>query len=466
MTHSARIPSRLFSTVIPGVVSGVFGRPLILTATLVAGMAGCAGEDASIPDNQTMTPPPSLMTAPVDYHQDAKAILNRYCVGCHQDGGIAPFGLTTYAQAQAQASQIQAAVIGGTMPPWLPSDDSLPVNHSRKLPAEDREVLLRWIAQGTPEGDPKAASRIVLPPADTVTPPRPDIVADMGVTYSPNTKVTDDYRCFIIDPSLTADRYLRATDVKPGNPRIVHHVILFEILAADAAKIRAKDAAEVGPGYTCYGGAGANNAQMLTGWAPGGVPNRLRDDEGLLVHKGSLLVMQVHYNNRQNDGIGDRTVATLELLDSKPANQILIIPVAQPDKLLIKAGDPKATQTISAPVSLIMGYLKLKGSELLISGNSPHMHTLGTSIKTSVSDGPVLLDIPHWDFHWQQAYQFQAPVALRPSDTLVVECGYDNSYANQPIVDGVKQMPHDVKWGEGTADEMCLSFLHIRIPST
>jgi hypothetical protein len=436
---------------------------LLLSLTVAAGLSGCSTSDG-LPEPPGAGNPPGTLAEPLDYHRDAKALLDRYCTDCHQPGGIAPFSLTSYAAAKAQASQIAGAIVGGSMPPWMPSDNGAPLLHSRKLRPEDRATLLSWIAQGAPEGDPQAASRIVLPPADKVEAPRPDILADMGVTYQPNTKLTDDYRCFVIDPGLTAERYLRAVDVKPGNRRLVHHVILFEVPAAAAAKVRMKDAAEDGPGYTCFGGAGSNSAQMVAGWAPGGVPTRLRDDEGILLRKGSLLVMQVHYNNRQNDGQGDRTVATLELLADKPAHQLVLLPVARPDQLMIKAGDPNAQQLIAVPVSVIMSYAQIGGSELVLSGSTPHMHTLGKRVVTSVNDSP-LLEIPHWDFHWQQAYQFQQPVSLRPTDTLVVECDYDNSFANQPIVDGQKQMPRDVTWGENTSDEMCISFLHVRMPT-
>ena len=431
---------------------------LFLSLTVAAGFSACSGPE------QSSDTPPGTVTAPLDYHRDAKALLGRYCTDCHRDGGIAPFALTDYASAKAQASQIQAALLTGTMPPWMPSDKGMPLQHARNIRPEDRDMLLNWIAQGTPEGDPQAVSRVVLPPADKVEPPRPDITADMGLTYYPNTKLSDDYRCFVIDPGLTADRYLRATDVRPGNPRIVHHVILFEIPAASAAKVRQKDDAEAGPGFTCFGGAGSGSAQMVTGWAPGGVPSRLRDDEGLLLHKGSLFVMQVHYNNRQNNGQGDRTVATLELLNEKPANQLFLLPMANPDQLKIPAGDPDAKQIIDVPVSLIMTYAKIPGSQLVISGTTPHMHTLGKRIVTSVNAGP-LLEIPRWDFHWQQAYQFKDPVALERNDSITLECDYDNSYANQPVVDGQKQMPREVTWGENTSDEMCLSFLHVRIPA-
>jgi hypothetical protein len=41
----------------------------------------------------------------------------------------------------------------------------------------------------------------------------------------------------------------------------------------------------------------------------------------------------------------------------------------------------------------------------------------------------------------------------------VVECHYDNSPGNQPVVDGQRLPPRDVTWGEGTHDEMCLSYI-------
>jgi len=42
-----------------------------------------------------------------DYHQDAKAVLDRYCNGCHQEGGIAPFGLTNYELAKKYSADIK-----------------------------------------------------------------------------------------------------------------------------------------------------------------------------------------------------------------------------------------------------------------------------------------------------------------------------------------------------------------------
>jgi hypothetical protein len=44
---------------------------------------------------------------------------------------------------------------------------------------------------------------------------------------------------------------------------------------------------------------------------------------------------------------------------------------------------------------------------------------------------------------------------------MQLTCEYDNSAANQPVIDGVQQPPKDVAWGEGTADEMCLNYFAI-----
>jgi len=40
-------------------------------------------------------------------------------------------------------------------------------------------------------------------------------------------------------------------------------------------------------------------------------------------------------------------------------------------------------------------------------------------------------------------------------------CEYDNSAANQPLINGVAGMPADVVWGEGTTEEMCVGVLYV-----
>src|SRR5690242_13432295 len=63
---------------------------------------------------------------------------------------------------------------------------------------------------------------------------------------APNGAGTDDYRCFLLDPGLTQDAFLTGTDVQPGTPSVVHHVILFQVPPDQVAAAEQKDASYAG----------------------------------------------------------------------------------------------------------------------------------------------------------------------------------------------------------------------------
>ncbi len=77
--------------------------------------------------------------------------------------------------------------------------------------------------------------------------------------------------------------WLTGSNVLPGNPNVVHHVILFKIPPDAVAEAEAKDAATADPGWTCFGGTGIagefgdlEDANWLAAWAPGGDENKTR----------------------------------------------------------------------------------------------------------------------------------------------------------------------------------------------
>src|SRR5438309_9216657 len=61
------------------------------------------------------------------YNRDVAPILDAKCASCHHLGGIAPFSLTTAADAKAHAGGIVRMTKAGLMPPWMPGDDSAPL---------------------------------------------------------------------------------------------------------------------------------------------------------------------------------------------------------------------------------------------------------------------------------------------------------------------------------------------------
>jgi hypothetical protein len=102
---------------------------------------------------------------------------------------------------------------------------------------------------------------------------------------------------------------------------------------------------------------------------------------------------------------------------------------------------------------------------LSIYGIAGHMHLRGFDINVELNPGTprsrVLLHIPRWDFHWQDAYYLAQPVDAEPGDVVRVTCRFDNSAPKQPVVGSRRLAPRYVLWGEGTADEMCLGLLQV-----
>ena len=132
----------------------------------------------------------------------------------------------------------------------------------------------------------------------------------MQATYMPTAAkgITDDYRCFLLDPKQAGDSFVTSARIVPGQPKIVHHVILFKVGAAQLADAKRLDGGDAGPGWSCFGGTGLpagdgagiadslNNANWVAAWAPGWGGNRLPEGTGVTLPAGSKIVMQVHYN--------------------------------------------------------------------------------------------------------------------------------------------------------------------------
>ncbi len=423
--------------------------PLLLLLALPLAPA-CASDDGTgDPD-----PTPSGPT----YYADIKPLVDARCAGCHYEGGIAPFPLETYDDVSTHAGVAKLAIDDGLMPPWPPDDQCNQYLGDRSLSADEKALFQQWIDAGTPAGDP--ADEGAPLPDNSPRMSRVDATLPMAEPYTP-TISPDDYRCFLIPwPSkYTTTEYVTGFRAVPGNDKVVHHVIAFLASPDQVQTYRDLDAAEDGPGYTCFGGTGGPAREWLGGWAPGSLGADLPDGVGIAVQPGSMIILQVHYNLIAPDPAPDQTSIELKVDDA--VTQVgTVQPWANPqwlsgDSMLIPAGDGDVEHNWQLDPTLLSG-----GKPLTIHTVGLHMHRLGHTATLSIerADGSsdCLLDIGNWDFNWQGSYALKTPVQLDPGDALRLECHWNNSPENQPIVGGTPQVPRDVTWGEGTSDEMCL----------
>jgi hypothetical protein len=375
--------------------------------------------------------------------EDVAPIVYQNCLGCHTAGGIAPFTLESYADVKSPVAEVMAlATEQRTMPPWH-ADNSGSCNtyrDARWLSDEQIATIGAWAKAGAPEGDAANAPTKPTPPTGLETATH---ALDIMVEYMPNADITDDYRCFVVDPGITQDMYLTAYEVKPGQPTVVHHVILYGLeTAAEQQAAEQLDTDEPGPGYTCFGGPGAGSNKFIGGWAPGTAVTRYPENTGVLMAAGRKAVLQIHYNTL-NGVLPDRTTMDLELVASVPKPAIIEM-VANPDLSLPPGQDY---------VQAVGGAMNPSPVPLVVHGVYPHMHQLGEDLTTTFqrpSGDVCAVSVPDWNFHWQQFYFYEDPIVVLPGDYVEIACGYDTRGRTETIT-----------WGEGTQDEMCLTFFYL-----
>ncbi len=384
------------------------------------------------------------------WYGGVQALVHRRCGRCHQPGGVGPFSLTEYDSARDFADDALDAMESGRMPPWMPSSDCRTYQHERRITAGERALFRSWVEAGTPEGEGEATA----PPEDPAM-GEADIVTSPNGPYLPDDSRPDDYRCFLLDAEFPVDTWLTTGWVVPGAKSLVHHVLLYNLQRERVAEFAARDGEGGQPGSRCFG---ASQGGPIGWWVPGSQPFELEADAGKLIPAGSRIVMQIHYNLLADAPRPDLTRVHLVVADAPPAFRARTAGLANGD-IPIEAGDPESVHTRT--------WRNDGDGDWVIVEIAGHMHLLGTSIRVEVERAgggrECLLDIPRWDFNWQQFYRLPADelVRVRPGDALRLTCVYDNSAGNQPVVNGEQLPPRDVRWGEGTLDEMCLSYVTV-----
>lgn len=423
-------------------------------------------KDEKSPDTLTQPEPkPSVLT----YYKDIKNIVQKRCLSCHQSGGIGPFALETYKQVYATRRAVKSSVEGGRMPPWMGTRACNEYTNDISLDPEEKKKLLQWIDEGAVEGDPKDFKDPSKPPKIGLE--RIDLSLKMKKPYVPK-KSPDDHRCFVLDWPHKTKKYITGFQIKAGELKMVHHVIAYLAHPEYAARYAKKD--PKGDGYYCPGTAGGNaGINWLGVWAPGVPGGNYPKGTGLLVEPGSKIVVQIHYNTSATKPIGDQSTVQFQLEDQVKTKAIMIpftnfSAWTRSKGMKIPKGEADVKHSFEVPVS-VLSLLVPNLKELTIYSVMLHMHQLGAKGSLHIkkdAEHACLVDIPRWDFGWQLLYHLKKPITIGQSDSVGITCHFNNSEANQPIVNGKKQPSRDVYWGDGTFDEMCLGVLYVTCGST
>jgi peroxiredoxin len=362
----------------------------------------------------------------VTYSNQIARIMQNRCVECHREGEVAPFTLLSYDDVSAWADTIREVVDEGRMPPWFADPRYGHFTNDARLSDEEKQQLFAWIDNGCPEGNPKDLPeprkfvdgwQIGEPDQIVYTRAEPFDVPAEGVV---------EYQYFTADPGWTEDKWISATECRPGNRSVVHHIIAF---------VQPPGEGDVGD----RGGIG--------GYAPGMTPNICRPGTAIRVPAGSKLVFQMHYTT---NGVAqsDRSMVGIKFIDPKTVKQTVRGGVVGNTAFRIPPGDGNFEVTAR--------HLFLK--DTLILNLTPHMHVRGKDFKfvAEYPDGTkeVLLDVPSYDFNWQLRYMLVEPKLMPKGTRLHCTAHFDNSADNLANPDPTAT----VTYGDQTWEEMMFGF--------
>jgi hypothetical protein len=417
--------------------------------------------------------------AEITYSKDVAPILERNCVVCHRPNDIAPMSLMTYEEVLPFARMMRESVVQRKMPPWHADPAVGEFTNDARLTDADIAIVDAWVKNGTKKGEAKD-----LPTASVLTPGwhiTPDVVLTVPEFLVSKT-AQDDYEYIYVPTNFTEDRWIQAAEVLPGDRRVVHHATVSVIDQSELAKHLEQhskidagedkyhyrtgkvlhlrpDAPVIDDGCSAPDGGGIPGESsgylnvVPAIYLPGHLAETRPPGYALRIPAGSSLQFQIHYSNHHGLDVEDRTSIGLVFAREPVKHEIGQYEIWN-NMFLIPPNDDnhRVTSCFTLP------------KDVIAVAYTSHMHFRGKSMMTKAiyPDGreEVLLNVPHYDFRWQETY-FLKKQFLLPKDTKLMTTAYfDNSKNNALNPDPSKA----VRWGEPSDEEMMGFWLQFADP--
>ena len=157
------------------------------------------------------------------FNKDVLPILQKNCQGCHRPGAIAPMSFMTFAETRPYARAITKAVAARTMPPWFADPTVGHFENAKVLTHAEIATLTAWAEKGASEGDAKDRPAPVVF-SDGWTIGEPDIVVTMPKDVDLPATGAIDQQNVLVYAHFDKDMWVKAAEVRPGNPKAVHHM--------------------------------------------------------------------------------------------------------------------------------------------------------------------------------------------------------------------------------------------------
>ncbi|MFO0910829.1 MAG: redoxin family protein [Isosphaeraceae bacterium] len=359
------------------------------------------------------------------YAEHVAPIVQKHCQKCHRPGTEAPFALMNYRDATSQSAMLAEVVADRRMPPWYASERHGDFLNRRGLSESERDTVLRWVAGGMPKGDPSKTPARPTWPTGTWAIGQPDVVTTTPIEYKLPATGYVDYKYAVFPYLFTRDTWVQSIEILPDNPRVVHHANLAFMKLGERPR----------------------EENFLTGRVPGGDPMVLDDGTAVLIPKGSVIGLQIHFTTtgrpeRAKISVGlryPRTTVHKRLYHQ----QVHTTRFKIPPRTAAHPVSARRTLDFDATGVGVFSHMHLRGKDMTFLAHRPDGST------------ETLLLIPNYNFDWQHSYRWKPGATRFPKGTtLEVQAHFDNSEFNPFNPDPSATVGN----GDQTYDEMMYGF--------
>ncbi len=369
----------------------------------------------------------------VSYADQVVPVLERRCVGCHRDGGVAPWSMDSHKMVQGWAPMIRETLMTRRMPPGQIDDYFLEhFEDVHFITDEEKAILVSWIDQGAVfHGDLDPLTTLPAQESEWAL-GEPDLIVEFPPQEIPASGVLG-YKFVPVGIGLDRDRWVRAYEFDIGDKSVLHHVVAY---TQDARQQRQNQS-------------GGGSRTNFGGYAPGREYVTFDEDTGILLEEDMRFVVQFHYTT-VGKPVTDVTRLGLYFHDTPPALPLTRTAVMD-GEFVIPPGAPDHVVVARAEIV----------SDSYLYNIAPHMHYRGKRVKyrAEYPDGSTeeLLSIPNFQHNWQMIYKLREPKLLPAGTVIVAEGAFDNSELNPLNPDPTQE----VRWGDQVWDEMFIAWMRL-----
>ena len=370
---------------------------------------------------------------PTSYSRDVVPILERRCVNCHRDGGVAPWAMDSHQMVSGWAPMMRETILTLRMPPGQIDSEFLDkFVDVHFITDEEKIALFDWIDHGAlNDGDSDPLTKIG-PAESGWALGEPDLVIEFPPQEIPANGVLD-YKFVPVEIGLDRDRWVRAYEFDIGDKSTLHHVVAY---TQDEKQQRQNQS-------------GGGSRTNFGGYAPGREYVSFDENTGILLQEDMRFMVQFHYTT-VGKPIVDITRIGLYFHDSAPDFPLARTAVMD-GEFVIPPGAADFAVTARAIIE----------TDSFLYNIAPHMHYRGKRVKyrAEYPDGSSeeLLSIPNFQHNWQMIYKLREPKFLPAGTTIVADGAFDNSSMNPLNPDPAQE----VRWGDQVWDEMFIAWMRV-----